>query len=169
MSCGKALRMSQGSLWLRHEDINMIPAPTSKPDSVQINQESDITKVVFDLETTGRGFKPEVIQIATKYGDEQFSAYLSPKKHFIPSCITDLTGISMRDGNMFFKGEKVDQEASHPKVALTLFIAFLPDNCVLVGHNTHAFDTRILLLNVRDYDLVQQLCCKVQGFLHTLC
>ena len=66
------------------------------------------------------GFKPDIIQIAAKHGDKTFSEYVIPSSGFISNRITDLTGISMRDGNMFSKGERV--ESSTPESALRDFL-----------------------------------------------
>ena len=92
----------------QEDDITVIPAPIVEPASAVITRDLETNEVVFDLETTGRCMKPDIIQIAAKHESETFSAYVLPTQHFIPSCITDITGISFRDGNMFFKGEKVD-------------------------------------------------------------
>ena len=95
------------------EDIIMIPAPIVAPDATKgagtilVSKQKESHEVIFDLETTGRGHDAEIIQIAAKAGNETFSAYITPCQHYIPSHITDLTGISMRDRNMFHKGKKV--------------------------------------------------------------
>ena len=146
------------------EDLEAIPSATIEPDMTPVEQ--DTVEIVFDLETTGRGIKPDLIQIAVKNKDEMFNVYVRPCQGYIPANITDITGISMKDNNMFYKGEKV--ESCDAKCALASFIDFLPDQCMLVGHNTHQFDTRIVLLHLKDYGLLEQFQSKVCGFLDTL-
>jgi DNA polymerase III alpha subunit (gram-positive type) len=150
------------------EDTEIIPPAETEPaaDPQNFDQAEEITEVIFDLETTGRGFKPQIIQIAAKHGEASFCQYVAPPDGFIPAHITDLTGIYIRDQNMFAKGERV--ESANTESALQDFIKFLPQKCVLVGHNTHMFDTRILLLQMKEHNLVDNVKEKVAGFMDTL-
>ena len=148
----------------QEEDLETIPSATTEPIITTV--EKNATEIVFDLETTGRGVKPDIIQIAAKNGDDIFSVYVRPSQGYIPQNITDLTGISMRDNNMFSKGERVNSVSI--KEGLSSFIDFLPDQCMLVAHNTHQFDTRIILSHMKDHSFLDKFKSKVLGFLDTL-
>ena len=90
----------------------MVTSPTVAPDATKgasiflVSRQKESCEVIFFyLETTRRGHG-EILPIAAKTGNETCWAYVTPTHNFIPSHITDLTGISMRDRNMFHKGKK---------------------------------------------------------------
>ena len=90
-----------------------------------------------------------------------------PASGFIPHHIAELTGISLRNGVMHSDGQEVDSKPIME--ALLDFIDFLPKESLLVAHNCHAFDMRILLLHVKEVlKSYNPLTEKVTGFLDTL-
>ena len=145
------------------ENLEAIPTATRAPSITPV--ERYVEEVFFDLETTGLGMKPNIIQIAAKTNCGDFEAYVKPLQGFIPKLITNKTGISIKDDNMFYNHEKV--ASLDLREALVKFVEFLPGKCLLVAHNTHNFDSRILLQYLRDYLLLDQLEAKVCGFLDT--
>lgn len=111
-------------------------------------------------------FKPDIIQIAAQYDDVTFCRYVVPERGYIPRFITDLTGISFKDGNMFSNGVKVT--CCNKESALREFIDFLPENSLLCAHNGFKFDVPILIQDMRDCDLLNTMQGKVKGLLDTL-
>lgn len=129
--------------------------------------------VYFDLETTGLSvYDCEILQIGAVYENRRFYRYLWPTKgisveatmiHGIYECecCSELTRWSTR-GEM----ESIPDVVC-PKHALEDFMTFLlevagPGNrrVVLVGHNAKAFDARVLVtqliqFNVSDMDIIE--------------
>ena len=145
------------------ENLEAIPTATRAPSITPV--ERYVEEVFFDLETTGLGMKPNIIQIAAKTNCGDFDAYVKPLQGFIPKLITNKTGISIKDDNMFYNHEKV--ASLDLREALVKFVEFLPEKCLLVAHNTHNFDSRILLQYLRDYLLLDEFEAIVCAFLDT--
>ena len=77
--------------------------------------------MIFDLETNGFGRKAEICQIAAKSNDEQFNVYIVPRKS-IPARVTEVTGLHVREGELFLHGRAVQTTPSQS--ALLSFISF---------------------------------------------
>lgn len=111
-------------------------------------------------------FQPYIIQIAATHSGSSFNSYVCPPLGVkIPECIPDLTGISRRGNNIYSKGEKA--QSVNIKAALEQFISYLPQNTMLIGHNIHQFDNRILL-HLKNNNLMDSFTSKVIGFMDTL-
>ncbi|XP_072754393.1 DNA polymerase III PolC-type-like isoform X1 [Anoplolepis gracilipes] len=125
--------------------------------------------VYFDLETTGLSVKySEICQIAARYEDQEFSAYMIPTRP-ISKNAADVTGLSVCAGEMFLHGEKVETIPFH--VALQNFLQFLSNigkDITLVAHNGFRFDARILIKYIRVYNLWEKFTSVVYGFTDTL-
>lgn len=110
--------------------------------------------VYFDFETTGLSVKySEICQIAAKYEDQEFSAYMIPLRS-ISKNAADVTGLSVCAGEMFLHGKKVETTLFH--AALQNFLRFLSNlgkDITLVAHNGFTFDARFLIRDIRAYNL----------------
>ena len=82
------------------------------------------------------------------------------------SDVEDITKLSRIGNTLFHKDNAVFTVKC--ETALQDFIDFLPNNAVLVGHNSHTFDNRILLLNLIDFGKIANINEKVVGLLDTL-
>ncbi|XP_072757052.1 uncharacterized protein [Anoplolepis gracilipes] len=110
----------------------------------------------------------EICQIAPKYEEQEFSAYMIPLRP-VSKNAADVTGLSVCAGEMFLHGEKVETTLFH--AALQNFLQFLSNiskDITLVAHNGFTFDTRFLIRDITAYNLWEEFTSVVYGFIDTL-
>ncbi len=89
-----------------------------------------------------------------------------PPNGRLPAKITEITGLSVRGSDMYWKETKVKTVTL--KTALRDFISFLVPHTNLVGHNIWTFDNRILWSHSNDQGLLSELQRKVDCTTDTL-
>ena len=95
-----------------------------------------------------------------------FDRYVRPKVP-IDAGAAKVTGITCREGHMYYRDEPVDCVSLTQ--ALNDFMSFLGEGrVVLVGHNICSFDAPILVRTANYCGLVEKLKAKIFGFLDTL-
>ncbi|XP_046408211.1 uncharacterized protein LOC124172766 [Ischnura elegans] len=118
--------------------------------------------IIFDVETTGLCNSSEIIQVGA-VGASEFSVYIKPSGP-IPERISELTGLSVRDGEMWRGGKKL---VHHSAVeGLKAFIQFLSKSergALLVGHNVN-FDARMIVAAIQKANLLEDFMSVVVGF-----
>lgn len=137
--------------------------------SVPVN-DGGYSVVVFDLETSGLHNTADILQIAAVdvNTNEKFSVYIHPSRP-LPWKITDITGLSVSDGKLYLKGERV--VTSPPRIALFNFISFLKrqsKNVILIAHNGLTFDAKHLCRALKNFNLLDTFKEVVTGFCDSL-
>ncbi|XP_015112451.1 uncharacterized protein LOC107038083 [Diachasma alloeum] len=128
----------------------------------------DFSIVFFDLEATGLSVTDEITQIAAKCGDASHNQYVIPEQP-IPKAITNMTGISMINKQMYYNGNPVDGVS--PAIAVSAFISFLESvggKVVLISHNCFNSDGPTLAGLVDQLDMLQRFKRIVIGFSDSL-
>ena len=111
------------------------------------------------------GRQPDILQVAALYDQG------SLERHFFPtgpvsSHALNVNQISFQGKEMFHNGIQCFPVCV--KQGLQDFLQFLPENTVLVAHNSFAFDMRILLLHILDCGFIDLFKAKVLGFVDSL-
>ncbi|XP_052088170.1 uncharacterized protein LOC127725289 [Mytilus californianus] len=146
------------------EDISHIPDPepevTEDPMSLK-----DETFVYFDLETTGFGTDCDIIQLAAAYDNQNYNRYMVPGQRISPSA-SKVTGFS-KSGLILYKNGEIMQTDEESEI-FKQFISWLPKKCILIGHNSKIFDSRILTKALQNYNIMKDFELKCGGFIDTL-
>lgn len=140
--------------------------PSWLPDSVALRP--SCVPVLFDLETSGLSPFASIVQIAAKWGDNEFSVYMLPTSRFEPVA-AQVTGMKVENGKLYRKKELLPTIPE--KRACLEFIAFLKkcsDQVVLVGHNSKRFDAPRLFKLLSRHGLHKDFCEVVYGLVDTL-
>ena len=131
-----------------------------------------VNLVIFYLETTDLAMDCEITQIAASAtdGEQKFERFsVVPKKNISPGA-SKVTGLYSHTANgqcgLFKNGEQLD--ATSALSALTAFIDWLPDNCILLAHNSYKFDMRVLMQALDANALVTLATAKLIGLVDTL-
>lgn len=137
----------------------------------QINEQElqNCSLVLFDVETTGLKIdKNEIIQISAKCEGENFNTYVKPRRGVSPKA-KEITGITMRRGQMYHKNVPVDSKDL--PTALVEFLEFLeslsPKPIILIAHNAN-FDMTFLLMALQASSLTERFLPSCAGFIDTL-
>ena len=153
---------------------NVDSAEISAPVSLEHYQISPDTKlVVWDLETTGLGTDAEIVQLAAASGDEKFAMYILPSSYISPRA-TEVTGLSTQivSGNRCLMKAGVTLETAPLALVADKFISWLvilsAESLVMVGHNTLAFDCRVLFPQFLSCGTLDRLLSVISGFADTL-
>ncbi|KAK3923614.1 Three prime repair exonuclease 2 [Frankliniella fusca] len=104
-----------------------------------------------------------MIQIAAKFGEKEFSVFIPPSKKKFPSAVSDLTGIFLEGGEVFYKNSAVVAVPARP--ALSQFIDFLSKleaDIILVAHNGMSYDFPILFRDLKSMNLVNEFTYPVK-------
>ncbi|CAJ1056072.1 Hypothetical predicted protein [Xyrichtys novacula] len=127
------------------------------------------TIVFFDLETTGLDTRRcEITQLSAVCGERVFNVYILPEGQ-IDQETSYITGITVDDGVMYLKGERV--ETTPLAEALSSFIAFLRSfhlPVLLAAHNVNCFGARIFGRLLPQMSLQEEFLQVVSGYLDTL-
>lgn len=123
--------------------------------------------VFFDLETGGLGRTSDIIQIAAKCKEKEFSIYAIPTR-CISKEASAATCLTFDGNNLCYKGEAVP--AVPPFEALIAFLNFLDsfNHPIIVGHNIQSFDLPILRHHLGSSNLLERFSGNITGFLDTL-
>ncbi|XP_034237860.1 uncharacterized protein LOC117643228 [Thrips palmi] len=128
----------------------------------------DCKFVTVDIETGGFAATDEVIQLAAKCGDEEFSVFICPTKKFHPKA-TEATGFKLQNGQLFRRNRCI------PTVpvaeACRKFLDFLSscgDQIIIVGHNIIRFDFPRILKLLRQHGLAKEFLNLVFGMTDTM-
>lgn len=127
----------------------------------------DCELVIFDIETTGLLHNDQIIQVAAKCGDAQFSVYIVPTKHVHPKAETE-TGFRLEAGKLYRYNTCLPTKP--PQEACKEFINFLrrcSHQTILVGHNIGTFDFPRLLRFAQQHKLAKELCGLLYGITDT--
>ncbi|XP_063412530.1 uncharacterized protein LOC134722744 [Mytilus trossulus] len=146
------------------DDISPIPDPEPEvtEDPVSLKDE---TFVYFDLETTGFGTDCDIIQLAAAYANQNYNRYMVPSQRISPSA-SKVTGFS-KSGLILYKNGEIMQTDEEPEI-FKQFISWLPKKCILIGHNSKIFDSRILTKALQNNNVMKDFELKCVGFIDTL-
>ena len=129
---------------------------------------SENCKVVyFDLETSGRDNKADILQIAAIVEDNIFSVYIEPTQP-IDENASKINGLQNVEGDLYLRGRKL--MTLNIIDALQSFITFFKQfsgTSLLTAHNA-SFDERFLIRDIMKYSLVSEFSQVVYGFCDTL-
>ncbi|CAC5410178.1 unnamed protein product [Mytilus coruscus] len=130
---------------LKEEDIIEIPTPSSKPENnaMCLEDETEYTKIYFDIEATGLSRTSHATQISASRGEEMCSTNVLPSCE-ISSKAAEITGLTFQNGYLFFHNNIVP--AVNIKASLIKFIQFLEksEKNVIFGHNIFNYDCPVL-------------------------
>ena len=90
------------------------------------------------------GISSDIIQIAAAYGQNTFCRYIVPKQAITCSA-AKVTGFS-KSGQILYRNSEI-MPTDDLLDSLKEFINWLPDNCILLGHNAKLFDSSYSLFN----------------------
>lgn len=111
----------------------------------------DCKLILVDIETTGFGAAAEIIQLAAKCDEEEFSVYICPTKG-IHKKATEATGFKYEFGYLFRNDERLSTVPV--RVACRQFVDFIArcaEQSIIVGHNINSFDFPHMLKLLRKH------------------
>jgi len=145
-NCGLELDAESSSI-----DIDVSLVETT---SRNLEKSSDDYKIVyFDLETSGFSKTADILQIAAKCGEHNFSVYVNPTQSITESA-SKVIGLNNINGELFLHGTKVVSIPSRD--ALYSFLQYLQLSsqlCILVAHNAR-FDISHLLRAIKSHNMI---------------
>lgn len=124
--------------------------------------------VIVDIETTGFLASSEIVQLAAKCADKEFSVFILPRRPFSPQA-SAVTGMTLSNGKLMQHGKVLPTVPAFE--AAKQFLEFLrqcSSQVILVGHNIIRFDAKRIVLLCREFNLVEDLCNVVFGLTDTL-
>lgn len=133
-----------------------------------IDPDSTPVIVFYDLETGGFGNKSDILQIAAKYENQEFSMCAHPLQK-IDESASKVTGLRVENGTLCLNGVPVEA-VSISKVLYDfyLFLHALGKKCVLTAHNGDKFDHPKLCRAAKKHKLMSHYESIVEGFVDTL-
>ncbi|CAG2214298.1 unnamed protein product [Mytilus edulis] len=136
-------QVTMGPDW-DHADIETIPDPSDLelPKTVVIDNNEELSVVVFDIETTGFGYDSEIVQLSAVCDKGEFDKYIIPTKPIHPKA-TEVTHLFSTGTRLYYKGQQLKTEPKEN--VFNSFIDWLPKNALLVAHNCKQFDAKILV------------------------
>ena len=110
----------------------------------------------------------DITQISASHGDHTFDKYVLPTKPITKEA-SEATGLTCRDGQLLHHGQAVPAVTAFQALDFFLdFLEALDGPCILVGHNSKNFDSKVLLNNVHEYKLCPRLKLTCHGFSDSL-
>ncbi|CAC5385553.1 unnamed protein product [Mytilus coruscus] len=146
------------------DDISHIPDPEPEVTEDPVSLKDEIF-VYFDLETTGFGTDCGIIQIAAAYDNQNYNRYMVPVQRISPSA-SKVFGFS-KSGLILYKNGEIMQTDEESEI-FKQFISLLPKKCILIGHNSKIFDSRILTKALQNNNIMKDFELKCGGFIDTL-
>ncbi|VDI00562.1 Hypothetical predicted protein [Mytilus galloprovincialis] len=143
-------------------EINNIPGIRYRPN-IETVTNFDGNFAVFDLETSSLQEDCEILQIACKFNDNEFSCYIQPTKP-ISKMSSAVTGLTNEGGVLFHHGKPI-REAAFQNFVIWLS-QYKP--VILIGHNAKLFDSKRLILNIKNFTCFAEFKTVVKGFVDTL-
>merc|ERR1719427_2496770 len=112
--------------------------------------------IFFDLETTGfsNPIRPLQIGAVNSWGDRQYNGFLVPDRYVEPSAVS-VNGYTTDLQELYFKYNLVEQAVGLEE-GLEMFLRWLDgfdQRVVLVGHNCFNYDARILVDNMKEFNV----------------
>ncbi|XP_063436635.1 uncharacterized protein LOC134718073 [Mytilus trossulus] len=147
-------------------EINNIPGIRYRPN-IETVTNFDGNFAVFDLETSSLQEDCEILQIACKFNDNEFSCYIQPTKP-ISKMSSAVTGLTNEGGVLFHHGKPI--RAINREAAFQNFVIWLSQYkpVILIGHNAKLFDSKRLISNIKNYTCFAEFKTVVKGFVDTL-
>ncbi|XP_034241219.1 uncharacterized protein LOC117645265 [Thrips palmi] len=127
----------------------------------------DCAVVYVDIETTGFLATDQIVQVAAKCGDRQFSVFMMPTVSF-HAIASAKTGFKVFRGELMYREEVLT--TTPPLNAAEQFITFLAEcgpQVLLVGHNIIRFDAPRIVQWLEDLSCLKDFCEVVCGFTDT--
>ena len=135
--------------------------------TADIDENAPVIVVLFDLETSGFHRSADILQIAAKHGNYEFSVYIKPNKK-IPADASLVNKLKYINGNLQYNGTNVI--ALNLEEALVAFYEFLccfRRKCILTAHNCN-FDYPKLVRAITMVSMKQHFKNVIAGFGDTL-
>ncbi|XP_063408928.1 DNA polymerase III PolC-type-like [Mytilus trossulus] len=152
-----------------HADIETIPdlSDLELPKTVVIDNNEELSVVVFDIETTGFGYDSEKVQLPAVCDKGEFDKYIIPTKPIHPKA-TKVTHLFSTGTRLYYKGQQLKTELKEN--VINSFIDWLPKNALLVAHNCKQFDAKILVSQMQPLasTFLENLKDHMLGFSDTL-
>ena len=122
------------------EQVASIADITEIPQHKEASNSDNL--VFIDLETTGLGRDPDIIQLSAVSKDKELNRYICPNKPISPEA-SRVTGFTLRNGQLHLRGQPVRTVTMHQ--ALVDLLEFTQSgSSVLIGHNIRSYDIPIL-------------------------
>ena len=134
-------------------DVEEIPTPSPPPALVNLTVEevSNATYCVFDLETTSLFDDCDIVQLSavTLDGEHSFDQFIFAQQNICPSA-SKVNGFTKKGTSLFHNGTLVDSvDIRHALEEFSNWLESLNDEIVLIGHNIKSFDTKHFLRTVK--------------------
>lgn len=124
--------------------------------------------IIFDLETSGLSRNCEILQIAARFEDSEYNAYIMPL-HSISSSASAVTGLEVKNGDLVL--DSVPVSTVSPRIAISGLLTFLrsiAQSTVLTAHNGFKFDAPLMITFVEQQGMLEEFTSVVHGFADTL-
>ncbi|XP_071581489.1 uncharacterized protein [Temnothorax nylanderi] len=152
-----------------NESLNRSIASTNPKAMHYSGSSSTAAKaVIFDLETSGLGRSCEILQIAARFEDSEYNAYIMPL-HSISSSASAVTGLEIKNGDLVL--DSVPVSTVLPRVAiggLLTFLRSIAESTVLTAYNGFKFDAPLIIKFVQEQEMLEEFTSVVNGFADTL-
>ncbi|XP_023246840.1 uncharacterized protein LOC111643363 [Copidosoma floridanum] len=150
----------ESNIGLCSVEVETIPIAT-----FNLNSKSII--IFFDLETGGLSKSSDILQLAAKYKDYEFSVYIKPAQK-ISEEASGVHGLRLTDGVLQLHGKPVlTISLSEALLAFYEFLCLFKKPCILTAHNC-AFDRPRLMAAFEKVFMTKHFQSIVHGFCDTL-
>ncbi|VDI69646.1 myosin V [Mytilus galloprovincialis] len=142
-------------------EINNIPGIRYRPN-IETVTNFDGNFAVFDLETSSLQEDCEILQIACKFNDNEFSCYIQPTKP-ISKMSSAVTGLTNEGGVLFHHGKPI--RAINREAAFQNFVIWLSQYkpVILIGHNAK-FDPKRGVEQLRACGVLETIRISAAGY-----
>ena len=155
------------TMYLSLDDLND-NEPITIPPPLTLKGNEPI--VFFDLETTGLGDRPEIVQLSAVCGNKIFDKYIMPSKKMCPIA-SKVTKLYVRDNMMYHRRNPVKSYSLLQ--ALLDFLEYLQQvsdedrQPILAGHNILSYDVPILYRSLRQCNMAGEFKRHIAGCIDT--
>ena len=181
-AAGKAREVREGITYKSNigfeENVTIhdtIPAPVVNDFSEKVGEAKCSSPIVyFDLETSSRSSKCDILQLAARHEDSQFNVYITPDCQSISADATRLHGLKMKQGKLHHNDVIVETVTFSEgcKQFISWLNTLTEKKVILAAHNARPFDARRLLAQISRQEekesLLNSLDNVCEGFLDTL-
>ncbi|XP_034232802.1 uncharacterized protein LOC117640412 [Thrips palmi] len=124
--------------------------------------------VIVDIETTGFSSSDQIIQLAAKCEEKEFSAYILPTKKVHPKA-SEKTGFRLQGGKLRRHQHCMPTcEAGKACADVVDFLSLCANQVILVGHGIGSFDFPRILKLLRAKGLAKEFLALVYGLTNTI-
>lgn len=156
----------EGATYATAVELDSTPADITEIPSHQEPAHTD-PLIFVDLETTGLGKDPDIVQLSAVGSGREVNRYICPNK-YISTYATRVTGFSMMNGCLHLHGHAVNTVTIQEALLDLLELAKSCGRCILIGHNIRTYDIPILYRVLHENKMVSAMQAVTRGCVDTL-